>query len=340
MQVSRRIGMAGLTLLTGLCVGVLRTAEVRAASGNACVPTTCNAPAPTCSKRTTSGTDNCGGSCSKSFNNYCQAATPKCGQTVTGTWVCGGSCSVSGGSCSGGGGGGGGPVSTEDWRIWGVAMPGDSEYGMVYPKPETRDLVGLAAKGNVVIGDYTSSSFQNTTVPIIQPNSQSNPEGRTHDYSIDPTDANLGYHSYSQQGGVMMFDGNYNAADGGYKLDASGKPIVDAQGNPLPRKFYESSLSDAAFKALAPKQVGHIDAVLFTNHAVAGATSANNLSINGAMIARDEAIVFGSNLTINHDIRLLDMSNQAAQMSMPYGLKRPELTKWEECPTDGCPPLQ
>lgn len=339
MQLTTRISLTAWAVLAGLAMSGLRTAEVHAAGGNACVPSTCNAPAPTCAQRTTSGTDNCGGSCTKSFYNYCQTATPACGKTITGTRVCGESCSKTGGSCT---------VSS-DYRIWGFSMPGDPEYKMVYPEPSTRDLVGLAAKGNVVIGDYTSQKFQEQTVPILQPNSQSNPDGRTHDYSIDPTDADLGYHSYSQ-GGIMMFDGNYEASDGGYKLNPNGTPVLDGNGNPVPRKFYESSLSDAAFQAvmkpLAPQygqtdQVGRIDAVIFTNHAVAGVTSANNLEINGAMIARDDAVVFGRNFNINHDIRLLDeTNNQAAQLSLPYGLKRPELTKWEECPADGCPPLE
>ena len=334
----------------GLCLNVLIViamlgvpCDVRAAGGNTCVPSTCDAPEPTCAQQTTTGTNNCGGTCSKEFWDYCQiASNPACGETASGTRVCGGSCDVYGGDC---------PVEEQpasDWRIWGVAVPGDPEYGMVYPDPNTRDLVGLAAKGNVVIGDYTSQRFQNETVPILEPNSISNPDGRTHDYSIDPTDSDLGYHSYSQ-GGVMMFDGNYNAYDGGYKLNPDGSPVLDGDGNPVLRKFYESSLSDTAFQALVQPlypqyyqtdQVRHIDAVLFTNHAVAGVTDAQTLEINGAMIGRDEAVLFGQNFIINHDTRLLNTTDQAAQITLPYGLKRPELTKWEECPAAGCPPLE
>lgn len=323
----------GAILCTGLVAAALSSGEVEAAGGSSCISSTCSAGAPPLCGASF-GVDNCGNACRDSYvPTQCNAAAAACDETTYGQNECGGSCSNSGGSCSSGGGGG-------NWSYWGYAMPGDPEYGMMYPDPDEQDLVGFAAKGNVVIGDYTSNKFQTETVPILQPYSASNTQGRTVDYAIDDTDAELGYHSFSQ-GGLKMFDGNYNAYDGGYKMTTDGTPVLDGNGEPVPRKFYESSLSDAAFQALvAPNQVHTIEGVLFTNHALAGATSADELQIHGAMVSRDDALVFGGELTVNYDIRLLDTDHdQGSHITMPYGIERPELTKWEECPAEGCPPL-
>ncbi len=73
----------------------------------ACVPNgSCSAAAPACGT-TTTGTDNCGGSCSKTGpacacvpNGSCSASAPACGTTTTGTDNCGGSCSKTGPACA------------------------------------------------------------------------------------------------------------------------------------------------------------------------------------------------------------------------------------------------
>jgi len=219
-----------------------------------------------------------------------------------------------------------------NWKPYGYALPGDPQYSFTYPDNEQRNQVGLAAKGNIIIGDYTSTQFQDTVLPKLKPGAQS----VTQPYVIDPTDASLGYHTGN--GGTMydangrpLFDGNYDQLDGGTKLD--GKK----------RKFYESSLSDAAFKQLINssdplfKSSGKakLEGVFFTNHAVAGVASAQALNLNGAMVSRDDALMFSNALYLNHDTRLL--SDAAAKLGLPVSLKRLQLRSWQECPASGCP---
>jgi hypothetical protein len=268
----------------------------------------------------------------------CNAPEPTaCGETTYGTNNCGGSCTKTGRAC---------PAY---WQPYGFVVPGDSTYGFGSPNPNTRDLLGLAAKGNIVIGDYadrpgTDSDFPGQVVPRITPGAGS----ITQPYVVDPTDAGLGYRDYSDGKGRPVFNGNYDRHDGGLKLDRHSSP----------RKFYESSLPDAEFSALVDPKLSRtsykwgatwafeggrwvsrpgwvrdyystvtIDGVLFTNHALAGLSKSDYLVINGALVGRDDGLVFGRNLTINHDSRLI--GNKATDIVLPFSIKRPKLIRME-----------
>ena len=298
--------------------------------GNSCSKSfknTCNAPSPSCSQMTTSGTRICGQACTKTFNNSCTASTPSCGQTTTGTYVCGGACSRVGSPCN-------------TWAPYGYVVPGDPVYGFpsvtsggqpLYKDPNTRDMLGLASKGNIIVGDYTSAAFQTRVLPNLTGNVAAGSKSRPH--AIDPTDANLGYHNFGFDAqGRPKFNGNYNLQDTTGLL-----PGLKADGTP--RKFYESSLSNAQFQAYLDMPAGNdykIDGVLFTNHAFAGYIDGDDIVVNGAIISRDDGLVFdGSSLSINHDLRLVgDQASQ--QIALPYGVTRPKLMEWKECPPAGC----
>ena len=77
------------------------------------------------------------------------------------------------------------------------------------------------------------------------------------------------------------------------------------------RRYFETSLSADDYAKLNPLSPSRIDAVLYTNHLIAGDMGLN-ASINGALVARDEAIQFKAgtldnptNITFNWDKRLV-----------------------------------
>lgn len=151
---------------------------------------------------------------------------------------------------------------------------------------DAADFLGLAAKGNIVIGDYTSGTF-NTVKNYLKP-------PFTQPYKVDPTDAGIGYVSYTS-GGEPYFNGDYTAEDGGRKFDSLGN---DAGA----RKFYESSLRDNDFKSFCDSGLfTQIDAVCYTNHALTGRIG--SMVINGIIVSRDEATMYSGQLTFNYDIR-------------------------------------
>ena len=151
---------------------------------------------------------------------------------------------------------------------------------------DTRDFLGLAAKGNIVVGDYTSSTF-NKVKDFLAPSF-------TQPYKVDDTDGDNGYIDYYIDD-EPYFDGDYTDDDGGYKVDADGNVTG-------PRKFYESSFEDSYFSSFCDSGfVTHIDAVCYTNHAFTGRVVSTD--INGIIVSRDEAIIYSGSLTINYDIR-------------------------------------
>ncbi|MBI4597594.1 MAG: hypothetical protein HY737_04235 [Candidatus Omnitrophica bacterium] len=293
---------------------------------------TCNAPAPSCDALTTNGTTTpCNFACTKTLSgNTCLAIQPAvCGQPTPGRGkICGNACTIPAVPCA--------------WNRYGFTVPGDADYSfpqvkdaagkLAIPDPTMTDLVGFAAKGNIVIGDYTSEAYEENALPLIKAEDGS----KTQPYVIDPTDADLGYHTGA--GGQMtdaqgrpMFDGNYDQRDNdglaeGTKLDGSD------------RKFYESTLSDDTFRSkLAVPASGtmQIDGVLYTNHAITGLVP-TNLMVNGSFVGRDDGMIVNGRLTLNHDIRLMGGGNTGQSVVLPMSIQRPALTSLQDCPPSGC----
>ena len=227
------------------------------------------------------------------------------------------------------------------WRPYGFAVPGDSQYSFGLSDNNTRDVIGLAAHGNVILGDYTSSAFALNVLPLLQPSSQGNPDGKTQPYVVDPTDGALGYDdalASSCHNQSPCFSGDYT------QVDARGAgEKTDGQ----PRRFYESSLPDRPFQKLvdpawnpAEPQAYRNDvmAVLYTNHALAGYVPGYGVGLFGSIVSRDDALSFGGDyVTIVHDLRLLN-SGHAAQVALPLSFARPRLRSWHACPPSGCSP--
>lgn len=230
------------------------------------------------------------------------------------------------------------------------------------------DMLGLAAKGNIILGNYTSSYWQKKVMPYIS-------DRFVNDYETDPSDADIGYDSDNIASNGYHFDGDYTDFDGGDKVSDVPVPVElngqvsgsrrtyvfngdgttftqnikagdtvlvngvnytvasvnsDTQitvnerisrnvnnasvsamlpGGATPRKYYESSLSDALFNQLSlDKQTGNgneidrLDAVFYTNHLLGG--DVGQLDLTGSLVARDEAVIFTGQLTMTWDCRL------------------------------------
>ena len=192
---------------------------------------------------------------------------------------------------------------------------GDIEYvdAAAWPKPDTdpegtdalnatKDFLGLAAKGNIIVGDYTRNDWKTNVSSYLKP-------PFTQNYEIDPTDAGIGYESYTS-GGASYFDGNYTAKDGGIKIDGSD------------RRFYESSYNDTYFSTIAENSstIRNIDAVMYTNHAFGGKVGA--FTMNGSVVSRDEAIVYSGSITMNYDTRARD---KGEEFYLPRALALPHI---------------
>lgn len=193
---------------------------------------------------------------------------------------------------------------------------GDLEYvnKPSWPKPDidpagtdaantTKDFLGLAAKGNVIVGDYTLADWRTNVAGYLKP-------PFTKAYEVDPTDSDIGY-VQSYTAGDPYFNGDYTANDGGKKIDGSN------------RKFYESSYDNTYFASIAdePSLVKNIDAVTYTNHAFAG--KVGSFTMNGSIVSRDEAIIFSTDITMNYDVRAKYRGSQ--DFFLPRALALPHI---------------
>ncbi len=174
----------------------------------------------------------------------------------------------------------------------------------------SKDFLGLAAKGNVIIGDYTDYHWYNSCGRYLRP-------PFTTPYKVEPSDAGNGYVTSYDAEGNPWFNGNYTAYDGGKKEDGS------------PRRYYESSLTNWFIRSISDdyRDIKQIDAFIYTNHAVAG--TVGNLTLNGGIVARDEAIRFLNKLTLNYDIRVKNLRFRD-KFYLPRDLSEPKVWVWEE----------
>lgn len=194
-----------------------------------------------------------------------------------------------------------------------VHVIGDLQYvdGPAWEKPlydseaareanQKKTLVGLVAKGSILIGDYTESDWRNTVKKYQSP-------PFTVPYQVDPTDEINGYVSYESDG-VPMFDGDYTSFDGGKK--------DNGRGGTTSRRYYESSLSDDDVHANAQKGlVTRVDAIMYTNHLFSGRLGA--ITINGTVVARDEACVYTSRFDVNYDVRVRGSGYERIDIYLP-----------------------
>lgn len=194
----------------------------------------------------------------------------------------------------------------------------DTKPDQTVKKNEKSDMLGLAAKGNIVLGNYTDSSWLSSvksyiTPPFVKP------------YACDPTDASIGY--------AATFNGDYTANDSGKKVEyvynsKTKKYEPTSQSN---RKYYESAAGNYVISQNAQSAaITRVDAVLYNNHATMG--KIGQCQFNGALICRDEAIIYSSSVKFNWDIRLGARSPDGIDffIYLPMSPATPRVVSWQE----------
>jgi hypothetical protein len=241
-------------------------------------------------------------------------------------------------------GGGGGYTDDPALRYYGVVLRGSSYYNQ-------REFLGLAAKGNIVIGDYRN--WRSVSHPVNEMIDHDGLNDVTQAYPLlDATDAALGYANAPASvcdGKSPCFDGDYTKYDSGVRC-ASGETPGTCTGT-TPRRFYESALSDEAFGRIVSGKLenpiacfsgepaGHpcttseqslsIEATFYTNHAFIG--DVGRSSWYGAWVSRDEALRFQGRFDMNYDWRLQDPDFRK-QIHLPMIVAPTTVTQWQEVP--------
>ena len=208
----------------------------------------------------------------------------------------------------------------------------------------TKDLLCLAAKGNIVMGDCTSSSWLDTTLkrvltqkPYVQPYACAKADDGSW------IDGDIGY----PKAGSTVFAGNYTAADGGNKVAQQAvykQQMVNGRWqNVLDHYNYSAATGRRYYDSVvAPKEIStrattitQIDAVLYNNHGIFG--KLGQCTINGSLVCRNEGMIFSGKLYLNWDYRLYSGSPENVMnklVGMPLGTGKPVVQFWQEVPND------
>ena len=218
----------------------------------------------------------------------------------------------------------------------------------------SKDLLGLAAKGNIVMGDYTLSSWLGSSSGGLQYYLKSGPY--VQQYICDASDNTIGYPRTTEYGWTSnesKFCGDYTQKDGGKKVDVSTKKqnvyqngrwvqqttttIADKQ----ERRYYESVCPVKLIQQLCndtqssrgayQPTITRIDAVMYNNHGIIG--HIGNCTINGSLVCRNEAMIYEGALKINWDHRLYSglSGSMSDALGLPMDASRPPQTlSWRE----------
>ena len=250
----------------------------------------------------------------------------------------------------------------------------------------TKDLVGFAAKGNIVLGNCTDSAWLSSIKTYIST------EPYVQRYACDSDDASIGY--------PAIFQGSYAALDGLQKITLrtvtekrevtsiekvpstatatrtlyqnkttgqvyttkpynyssktyttiykgqtytvyTEKEVTNLQDVQVQRlantanvnHYYDTVCYNNLITALYGSKITHVDGVLYNNHGIFG--NIGECTFNGALICRNEGLIYSTSININWDIRLFSGSAEGldnSKLGLPVGASPPGVCAWHELP--------
>jgi hypothetical protein len=191
-----------------------------------------------------------------------------------------------------------------------------------------KDIIGLAATENVIIGDYTSNNWYadwwlfdmgsedvgadgipDTNVWIDDPQ---HPDGG---YWTDPTENDGIFQQHTEDlDGDGEFDDNYTWQDVQTQVHIT-------EFNRLPQGVNE-------FSDIATNYINKIECIIYTNHACTGRLG-HGIKFNGAIVSKDEALIYRDTITLNYDERIHSRYRQdpnwLIDLCLPVGSKEVKL---------------
>ncbi|MDI6735274.1 MAG: Tad domain-containing protein [bacterium] len=204
-----------------------------------------------------------------------------------------------------------------------------------------KDIIGLAARENVIIGDYTKDPYfgyygndkwysnywlfnmgsedvgadgiPDTNVWIID---EEHPQG----YWTDPTENDGIFQANTEDlDKDGLFDDKYNWTDIQTQV-----PITN---------FARLPPNTDEFGDLATNRINKIECVIYTNHACAGRLG-NGVHFNGAIVSKDETLIYRNTITLNYDERIHSRyrknPNWLIDLCLPPGSKTVQLVPYQQ----------
>ncbi len=230
-----------------------------------------------------------------------------------------------------------------------------------------KDFLGLFARENIAVGDFTHSAYRNYVGGWMDSNLNSSVEDAGEDgipNTYAGVDGILGTADDDILEGDGIFSVEYYTAEdaiagsipSGYGIgdvipgsgeDIDGDGVFDGQ-TTIDDLDFEDSLNSgewggnmppggySRYKDIASLYANQLDATFYTNHSFCWAVwGSNPAEINGSLVCRNENIVYGTpKINMNYDRRLLGGRNGAAGGLLPQVLGPVEIVQWRRLDTD------
>ncbi|MBI4602803.1 MAG: hypothetical protein HY721_12675 [Planctomycetes bacterium] len=227
----------------------------------------------------------------------------------------------------------------------------------------SKDALGLYSAEHIVIGNYTDSQWQSYVSSWVNHPYNKSIEDAGLD-GIHNTKAGMDGVLGTADDDTLEGDGTwtvtlYTAEDQAKGIIPPGKSVGDVvpgSGEDIDgdgKKDNATQMSDfnipsslsstlwdgnapptpTAFSSVSTLNIPRIDATLYTNHTLAAlmiVPSNQDIQFNGAIISRNESIIYGArNIIMNHDERLSGGGGETFGMSVPVSWKPLTLASWE-----------
>jgi hypothetical protein len=226
-----------------------------------------------------------------------------------------------------------------------------------------KDALGLFAREHIVIGNYTSSTWQsNVSSWVNNPLNKSREDAGSDGVQNTRSGADgiLG----TADDDVLEDDGawtvsRYTAADAANGLIPPGKSVgdvipgsgedIDGDGVydnttqmsefNLPASLNSTNWASnslttttVAYSTISTNNLSQIDAVFYTNHTLAALmlNAGADIKMNGAIVSRNESIIYSArNIFMNHDARLNGQGGDFFGLYVPKTWAPLDLAQWE-----------
>lgn len=189
-----------------------------------------------------------------------------------------------------------------------------------------KDMVAYAAKGSIILGDYTKDPHYGYSGTDLWYSNQ---------YLFSMGDEDVGLDGIPDTGdageGDGFWDPAYEDLDGDGVYDNNYK-WSDVETQVPIANFANVPAGTTNFSSLASNSPSKIEGIYYTNHAWAGRTG-NAVQFNGSVISKDEAIIYRNGLTFNYDERANSRYNSDPNRFIDLGLPRIRgvyLVSWQQ----------
>ena len=230
-----------------------------------------------------------------------------------------------------------------------------------------KDLLGLFARENIVVGDYTDPTWESKVSGWMASDLNSSAEDAGED-GIPNTEAGKDGILGTEDDDVLEGDGvftveRYTELDQALGLIPAGKSVgdpipgtgedIDGDGEfdgtttmadlqlstPLSPTYWGGNLPLAGiadYSDVATVTANRLDAVFYTNHAFCYyVTGDQDADIRGALISRNENVVYGTPaMHVTYDARLLGGASGKAGAFLPRVIQDPVILRWEHLVAD------